>query len=374
VLSTPEPSLCQRGFEIGHPSLVATWVGVDVGGKRKGFDVAVIDDRRVLTLEGGLGCGEAVELIEGARPAVVAIDSPCCCAPEGHTSRDGERLLAKSICGIRWTPEERAVRANPYYEWIVEGLALFTALAAHRVEVIEVFPTASWTRWCGRRGSRSRAAWSSGGLASLGLAGLPAGTNQDQRDAIAAAVTARQHTEGATETLGTIVVPAGRMTVSPGLRETVEAARVVVRGASQSDLDALLSLYRELAGDQATAAPGDRHSSESLLARILADPRRELAVAVVDGEVVGTADLLVVANLTYHGDPWAIVENVIVASTARRMGVGRALMKHLIELARAAGCCRLQLISGRHRSEAHELYRGMGLSAVAEGFKIYFDE
>lgn len=149
---------------------------------------------------------------------------------------------------------------------------------------------------------------------------------------------------------------------------------VVVRRASPSDLGALLSLYEELAGSKITAAPGDLASSEPALTEILADPRRELAVAVVDGQLVGTADLLVVPNLTHRCEPWAIVENVIVASTARRTGVGRALMEHLIELARMAGCCKLQLLSGKHRAEAHEFYRSMGLEAVAEGFKIYFDE
>jgi predicted nuclease with RNAse H fold len=100
------------------------------------------------------------------------------------------------------------VRTSAYYAWIVEGLGLFNALDTRDVEVIEVFPTASWTRWFGRRGSRTRAAWSRQGLAALGLDGVPTRTNQDQRDAIAAAVTARQHTAGQTETLGEIVVPA----------------------------------------------------------------------------------------------------------------------------------------------------------------------
>ncbi len=149
---------------------------------------------------------------------------------------------------------------------------------------------------------------------------------------------------------------------------------VVVRRASQSDLGGLLSLYEELAADKVTAAPGDRASSESVLAEILADPRRELAVAEADGRLVGTADLLIVANLTHRGEPWAIVENVIVTSPARRLGVGRALIGHLIELARAAGCCKLQLVSGKHRADAHQLYRSMGLADVAEGFKLYFDE
>lgn len=102
------------------------------------------------------------------------------------------------------------MHASAYYAWIVEGLALFDVLTARNVELIEVFPTASWTRWQGKRGAQTRSAWSRQGLATLGLDGVPRRTNQDQRDAVAAAVTARQHTRGATETLGEIVVPAGR--------------------------------------------------------------------------------------------------------------------------------------------------------------------
>jgi predicted nuclease with RNAse H fold len=189
---------------------VARWLGVDVGGRRKGFDVALVDGRRVVALAGRLGQRAVIERVETGRPTVVAIDSPRCWAPEGKTTRDGERQLAKSICGVRWTPDERRGRVNPYYAWIVEGLDLFYALATHDVEVIEVFPTASWTRWHGKRGARSRAAWSRQSLAMLSLEGVPARTNQDQRDAIVAAVTARQHTQGMTEAMGEIVVPTGR--------------------------------------------------------------------------------------------------------------------------------------------------------------------
>jgi predicted nuclease with RNAse H fold len=192
---------------------VALWIGVDVGGKRKGFDAAVIDDRRVLALKSRMTCKQVVDLVITNPPTVVAIDSPRSCAPEGKTAREGELQLARSICGIRWTPDARRVHASTYYAWILEGLALFDALAARGVEVIEVievFPTASWTRWHGKRGPRTRAAWSRQGLTALGLDGVPARTNQDQRDAIAAAMTARQHTLALTETIGDIVVPVGR--------------------------------------------------------------------------------------------------------------------------------------------------------------------
>jgi predicted nuclease with RNAse H fold len=192
---------------------VARWLGVDVGAKRKGFDIALVDDRRLLALAGGLDRDAVVECVETERPAIVAIDSPRRCAPDGQSARDDERRLARSICGIRWTPDERRVRASAYYAWVVEGLALFDALAGLAglgIDTIEVFPTASWTRWHGARGARARSDWSREGLASLGLKGVPRRTNQDQRDAIAAAVTGRQHTRGGTETIGDIVVPAGR--------------------------------------------------------------------------------------------------------------------------------------------------------------------
>jgi predicted nuclease with RNAse H fold len=189
---------------------MARWLGVDVGGRRKGFDAALIDDHRVLSLRKRLTSEQVVELVQVERPTVVAIDSPRCCAPEGQKTRACEHCVNDEICRIRWTPDESRVRGNPYYAWIEHGLELYRALEGCGAEVIEVFPTASWTRWHGRRGSLRRAAWSREGLARLGLEGVPARTNQDQRDALAAAVTARQHTQGMTEAMREIVVPSGR--------------------------------------------------------------------------------------------------------------------------------------------------------------------
>jgi hypothetical protein len=98
--------------------------------------------------------------------------------------------------------------ASPYYAWIVHGLDLFDDLVARGVEVIEVFPTASWTRWQSKRAAEHGQPRAGKLWAALYLEGVPARTNQDQRDAIAAAITARQHTQGLTETMGDIVVPA----------------------------------------------------------------------------------------------------------------------------------------------------------------------
>jgi predicted nuclease with RNAse H fold len=191
------------------------WLGVDVGGERKGFDAALVRDSAVVELRSRLRAADVAAWALAVRPEVIAIDSPRRSAPDGCTSRECERALARAVCGIRWTPDARRLAVGAYYGWVRAGLELYAELRDW--EVIECFPTASWTRWIGPRAGRSRAAWSSAGLAALALSGVAA-RNQDQRDAVAAAVTARQYAAGATEAFGEIHVPAGRPLGSPTQR------------------------------------------------------------------------------------------------------------------------------------------------------------
>jgi predicted nuclease with RNAse H fold len=165
------------------------YAGVDVGGRRKGFHLAVVDERSVVLLQ---RCATPDDVVAALPPVrAVAID-----APRALGVRPEERRLAREICRIRWTPAETG--GDPYYEWIEHGLELYELLP----DAIEVFPTASLTRWVGPR-LGSRAAWSTTALAGW----LPPRSNQDERDAIAAALTAREHDEGRTESYGAIVVP-----------------------------------------------------------------------------------------------------------------------------------------------------------------------
>jgi predicted nuclease with RNAse H fold len=186
---------------------MAPWMGVDVGGRRKAFDVALVDDRRLIGWRRRQSVERVVEWAESAEPTVVAIDSPRSPAPPGHTHRSEERDLRDAVCGIRWTPADDRLDGNTYYEWIVEGLRLYNALAGRPVEVIECFPTASWTRWHGVRGDNPRSAWTRAALAARELQGVPSRTNQDLRDAIAAALTARDYERGRCQRFGDIVVP-----------------------------------------------------------------------------------------------------------------------------------------------------------------------
>src|SRR3954451_23880154 len=144
-----------------------TWLGVDVGGTRKRFDYAVIDRSRVVELKGRASLVDVLHAVREHRPKLVAIDSPRNPAPDGHRSREGERLLVKAVCGIRWTPDAATLHVGDYYEWIRQGLALYEALGRTGIDTIEVFPTASWTRWSAQRGAARRSTWTRAGLAEL---------------------------------------------------------------------------------------------------------------------------------------------------------------------------------------------------------------
>jgi predicted nuclease with RNAse H fold len=193
------------------------WAGIDVGGRRKGFHVALIREAagRLVVLERPRRCLSPQDVLEAfgaGRPGLVGIDCPRQLA-DAASRFDGERRLAREVCRLRYTPtlealeRQRLTAAPTYYEWIEHGLELYATLASAGLGTIEAFPTASWTRWAGARNGESRAVWSARALRRLRLLGVARDLDQDERDAIGAAVTAWAHDHGDTEAFGDIIVP-----------------------------------------------------------------------------------------------------------------------------------------------------------------------
>lgn len=195
------------------------WVGNGVGGRRKGFHAAALAQDLTVRFEefaGETAVDDAAAWVRSVRPACVAVDSPAAWARTGRKARDCEIDFARAhICGIRFTADAQtaAVRTDSLYGWIEHGLELRHALRGGASSVIECFPTGSFTQWAGSRGRQSRAAWTTSLLSQLaprGLSGCAMASNQDRRDAVAAALTARQFTTRpeAVLSFGTLQVPA----------------------------------------------------------------------------------------------------------------------------------------------------------------------
>ena len=170
------------------------FAGVDVGGRRKGFHLAVIQGWEVVELGQYREVGELVAKLVELGPGAVGIDSPPEWAPDGEKSRPAEREFARQkVCGIRYTPDRATAEAHTgsYYEWVFNGMELWEGLreAGFEGKLFEVFPTASWTVWHGPRGKRKREEWSQEALEALPLELPEVEWSQDLRDAVAAAWT-----------------------------------------------------------------------------------------------------------------------------------------------------------------------------------------
>ncbi|GAB2859084.1 GNAT family N-acetyltransferase [Streptomyces deserti] len=142
---------------------------------------------------------------------------------------------------------------------------------------------------------------------------------------------------------------------------------ITVRAAAEADLPAVLSLYSELNPDD---APLPRAFADAIWAAISRQQGRTVLVAETGGGVVGTADCVVLPNLTRGGRPILFVENVVVSGSFQRRGVGRRLMDAAVELAESAGCYKAQLLAADD-AYVHTFYEACGFTPLAQGFRRY---
>ena len=67
----------------------------------------------------------------------------------------------------------------------------------------------------------------------------------------------------------------------------------------------------------------------------------------------------------------SIIEDMVVDSSARRKGIGQALVQNAIDLARDAGATNVSLSSNPGREAANELYRSIGFKLRQTNPYIY---
>jgi GNAT superfamily N-acetyltransferase len=96
---------------------------------------------------------------------------------------------------------------------------------------------------------------------------------------------------------------------------------ISVRSATSDDLDAIVMLLGAL--HDPSRASADADSWEAMLAQT----GRTILLAERDGDPVGTADLWIAPTLLNGATPRAFVNYVAVLASARRSGIGRALME-----------------------------------------------
>ncbi len=96
-----------------------------------------------------------------------------------------------------------------------------------------------------------------------------------------------------------------------------------------------------------------------------------LACLPATAAIIGSCMVVVVPNFTYRR-PWAIIENVVIAATHQRQGIGAALLAYAFDFAEQQGCYKAQLLSGPDERQIR-FYRKVGMDdSHCHGFKKWF--
>ncbi len=102
----------------------------------------------------------------------------------------------------------------------------------------------------------------------------------------------------------------------------------------------------------------DNAVNPALAREFLADPRHHIAVAADDGLVVGFASAVHYVHPDKPAELW--VNEVAVAPSHQRRGLGRAALAALLAHGRSLGCVTAWVLTDRDNKAARALYARLG--------------
>ena len=143
---------------------------------------------------------------------------------------------------------------------------------------------------------------------------------------------------------------------------------MIIREAAETDLPSILSLYGQPDFDNGVMA--DIESARDFLATIARYPDYRVYVAEIEGERIAVYSLLIMNKLAHKCTPSAILEDIVVATSRQRQGVGKALVAHAMNMARSKGCYKLVLSSNARRTDAHRFYDQLGFQRHGVSFHV----
>lgn len=114
----------------------------------------------------------------------------------------------------------------------------------------------------------------------------------------------------------------------------------------------------------------DNPVDESFAREFLADPRHHIVVALSDGVVIGFASAVHYIHPDKPPELW--INEVGVTPAHQNKGVGKAIMKEMLELGKQIGCVNAWVLTDRSNTAANRLYKSAG-GEVAEGDTVMIE-
>lgn len=130
----------------------------------------------------------------------------------------------------------------------------------------------------------------------------------------------------------------------------------MIREITADDYDGLMALYLHL--HETEIPPFD--TAKEVWEKILADENYHIIVAEEDGMIVSSCTCVIIPNLTRGARPYARVENVVTHADYRGNGLATACLNRANELAAAADCYNIALLTGSNDESTLKFYENAG--------------
>lgn len=82
----------------------------------------------------------------------------------------------------------------------------------------------------------------------------------------------------------------------------------------------------------------DKKTAEKIFDKINSNPDHIVAVAVIEGKIVGSTTLLIETKFIHNGGKVGHIEDVVVNKDYQRKGIGEKMVMYLLRYAKDQGC------------------------------------
>lgn len=144
---------------------------------------------------------------------------------------------------------------------------------------------------------------------------------------------------------------------------------ISIREAKKEGLPDVLRLYAQPEMDNGKVL--SLSEAERLFERIASFPDYSLYVAICNGQIVGSFELLIMDNLGHLGAPSAVIEDVVVDPKWQGHGVGKMMMQQALQICNDKGCYKAVISSNLKRERAHAFYKSLSFERHGYSFRAY---
>jgi ribosomal protein S18 acetylase RimI-like enzyme len=142
---------------------------------------------------------------------------------------------------------------------------------------------------------------------------------------------------------------------------------VLVRSAAERDLPEVLKLYRHLHPHDPEL---ESAAAERVWSTLLSSSFMTVIVAQAADGLVSSCTLAIVPNLSRGGRSYGVIENVVTHAGYRKLGLGRRVLAHALDVCWQADCYKVLLATGSKQEATLRFYEGAGFE---RGGKTYFE-